>query len=542
MHTARGWRTMYKLVLVDDEEIVRRGLRYFLDWESLGFQIAADFEDGKETIDYLKNHEVDIVLSDIRMAEINGIQLAKHIYENYPQTRVIIISGYKDFEYAQQAIAYNVENYLLKPTKYDEIMEVFQNLKHKLDHKKSTHIQQQQQSVRYDELLPLLKEQFYTDLVMGALRSTNELHKRIQLLSLSLDPAHCPCALIELELCEPEKLAMKREKLTYSLKSIFLAENALFLYKAVFNDYQGLQLLAFPNQTVSQDKLCEQLVTELNEIIARIRNNFDIEIRYRVTATFHDLFELAQFSVPLKLVYSQTQGKDRLESIEYENLLEKYKLFMANVTDGQTEETMSLLDRLLDEFRDLPISFVHRMIMDLFAMVFRYYADRGLVGKIPHETTHNYHIVIEISDLENVRKWAKQYIQDLMVLNVNSKETNAKLIVDAAQKYIMQNFHRDLSLEEVANHVFLNHIYFSRIFKLAVGINYIDYLTQLRIQKAIELLETRQYRIHEITEKVGYLNSKYFARLFKQTTGVSPKDYIRQQSLRSEGAAHENKP
>ncbi|MGO4497666.1 response regulator [Paenibacillus sp. 2RAB27] len=533
---------MYKLVLVDDEEIVRRGLRYFLDWESLGFQIVADFEDGKETIDYLKNNEVDIVLSDIRMAEINGIQLAKHIYENYPQIRVIIISGYKDFEYAQQAIAYNVENYLLKPTKYDEITHVFESLKLKLDQQKSATIHQQQQSVRFDELLPLLKEQFYTDLVMGALRNTNELYKRVQLLSLSLDPTHCPCALVDLELCEPEKLTIKPEKLTYSLKSIFLAENDNFLYKAVFNEYQGMKLLAFPNQAIRQEDLENQLVLEMNEIISRIRNNFDIEIRYDVTATFHNMVELAQFSVPLKLVYEETRGKDRLEPIEYDNLLEKYKLFMAHITDGQIENTMSLLDRFMDEFRDLPISFVHRLIMDLFAMVFRYYADRGLVGKIPHETAHNYHAVIEIGDLENVRKWAKQFIRDLMVLNMNSKETNAKLIVDAAQKYILQNFHRDLSLEEVANHVFLNHIYFSRIFKLAVGINYIDYLTQLRIQKAIELLETRQYKIHEITEKVGYLNSKYFARLFKQTTGVSPKDYIRQQSLRSEGAAHENKP
>lgn len=533
---------MYKLILVDDEEIVRRGLRYFLDWESLGFQIVADFEDGKETIEYLKTHEVDIVLTDIRMAEINGIQLAKHIYENYPQIRVIIISGYKDFEYAQQAIAYNVENYLLKPTKYDVITDVFQNLKLKLDQQKSAHIHQQQQSVRFDELLPLLKEQFYTDLVMGALRNTNELHKRIQLLSLSIDPAHCSCALIELELSEPEKLTIKPEKLTYSLKSIFLAENANFLYKAVFNEYQGMKLLAFPNHTAGQEELGKQLVVELNQIISRIRNNFDIEIRYHVKAIFHNLVELAQFSIPLKLVYEETRGKERLEPIEYDNLLEKYKLFMANMTDGQTEETLSLLDRFMDEFRNLPISFVHRLIMDLFALVFRYYADRGLIGKIPHETAHNYHAVIEINNLEEVRRWAKQFIRELMVLNVNPKETNANLIVEAAQKYIIQNFHRDLSLEEVANHVFLNHIYFSRIFKQTLGINYIDYLTQLRIQKAIELLESRQYKIHEITEKVGYLNSKYFTRLFKQTTGVSPKDYIRGQSLRSKGAENENKP
>ncbi|MBO9605781.1 MAG: response regulator [Paenibacillaceae bacterium] len=533
---------MYKLVLVDDEEIVRKGLRYFLDWESLGFQIVADFEDGKETIDYLTNHEVDIVLSDIRMAEVDGLTLAKNIYEHFPHVRVIIISGYKDFEYAQQAIQYNVEHYLLKPTKYDEITNVFQHLKHKLDKRRNAEFSQQQQSERFNELLPLLKEQFYTDLVMGALRNPDELRKRIRLLSLSLDLDHSPCALIDLELCEMEHMQMAQEKLIYSLKGIFHTENADFLYKSVFNSNRGLKLVAFPHHPLSQNLLRERLIAGLEEIFSRIRNNFDIVIQYRLTAIFDNVIALARFSVPLKLVHESTHGKDRLDLAEYDKLLDKYKLFMANITDGQIEATMSLLDRFLDEFSDLPISFVHRLLMDLFSMAFRFYSDRGMISKAPHETAYDYHAVVEIMDVKEIRTWARQFLSGLMTLNASSRENNANLIVDAAKSYIQNNYHRDLTLEEVANQVFLNHIYFSRIFKQATGINYIEYLTRLRIQKAIELLETREYKIHEITEKVGYLNSKYFTRLFKQATGVTPKDYIRQQSLHSQGAKYENKP
>ena len=128
---------MYKLVVVDDEKAIRKGICKYIDWESMGFEVVADFEDGKETIDYIKNNEVDVVLTDIEMAEVSGLELARYIHENNLLLKTVIISGYKEFEYARKAVEYGVEHYLLKPVRLEEVSQVFAKIKNELDERKA---------------------------------------------------------------------------------------------------------------------------------------------------------------------------------------------------------------------------------------------------------------------------------------------------------------------------------------------------------------------------------------------------------------------
>lgn len=126
---------MYKLVITDDELEIRQGLRNYFPWESLGFEVVKDFSNGKELLEYVENHPVDVIISDIRMPFLSGIELAKTIYEKYPQITLIFLSGYRDFDYAKQAISYGVKHYIVKPTKYSELFEIFTKLKENLDKK-----------------------------------------------------------------------------------------------------------------------------------------------------------------------------------------------------------------------------------------------------------------------------------------------------------------------------------------------------------------------------------------------------------------------
>ena len=118
-------RIMYQFIIVDDEKIIRSGLAKSFDWSSIGFEPVEQFEDGKEAIAYLENNTVDVVLTDVRMYEVSGLELAKYVFENHPQTKVVIISGYKEFNYAQEAMRYGVCDYLLKPLDREEIRKVF---------------------------------------------------------------------------------------------------------------------------------------------------------------------------------------------------------------------------------------------------------------------------------------------------------------------------------------------------------------------------------------------------------------------------------
>jgi two-component system, response regulator YesN len=124
---------MYRLIIVDDEEIIRNGLAGNVDWPSMGFDIHGLFEDGKDAIEFLSRHPVDVVLTDVRMYEVSGLELAQHISEHFPQTVVIILSGYREFEYAQNAIKYGVFDYLLKPVEKSQILDVFSRVRNALD-------------------------------------------------------------------------------------------------------------------------------------------------------------------------------------------------------------------------------------------------------------------------------------------------------------------------------------------------------------------------------------------------------------------------
>ncbi|NLW55253.1 MAG: response regulator [Firmicutes bacterium] len=126
---------MYKLVIVDDEYEIRMGLCRYFPWRELGFEVVGQFADGHQVLEFCQEHHVDVILSDIKMPGIDGISLAKHMYEEKPQIKMVFISGFRDFDYARKALNYGVRDYILKPTKYEELYTVFSKIKEELDNK-----------------------------------------------------------------------------------------------------------------------------------------------------------------------------------------------------------------------------------------------------------------------------------------------------------------------------------------------------------------------------------------------------------------------
>ena len=124
---------MYKLMIVDDEQSIRRGIANGIPWNEWGFEVTAQASNGVEALEMIKQSKPDVVLSDIRMPEMDGVELMKRLNSEYPEIKIIILSGYSDFEYLNTAIKNNITEYLLKPTDIDEFEETFKRLKKKID-------------------------------------------------------------------------------------------------------------------------------------------------------------------------------------------------------------------------------------------------------------------------------------------------------------------------------------------------------------------------------------------------------------------------
>ncbi len=521
---------MYQTILIDDEEIVRKGLLYFLDWHALGFHIVTDFEDGKEAIEFLQANPVDVVLTDIHMAETSGLAVAKWVYHNSPQTKVVIISGYKEFEYAKQAIEYNVEHYLLKPTKYDDMLQVFTMLKKTLDEQAAQHSMRQEEQRRLKELLPLLHEQFVLDVAMGVFRNEEEMVKRGSLIQFDADLQHSPCCLLDIEMAHDASApAVAPEAgILHAIEHIFKSELTAIRYYSIYRSDRRIRMLAIAIQT-KEMTLFRRYLQERNTFIAdEIRRLFGFELYVDDVEAFPGLNVLSAYNKPLQLVFHEEDGKTCLETEEYDKLLQKYKILFSHISEGNLAEVHHLFDRFMDEFSQLPISNVHHLVMDLFAHITQALLEHGILSKEMQKKRYDYHQVVNMKALPEIRAWSKSFLSELMNMLSVQQETCSNDSAELAKAYIMKHFDQELSLDDVAHHVFLHPIYFSRMFKQATGMNYIDFLKQVRVQKAIELLESGQYKIYEIPQLIGYKNREYFTRLFKQATGLSPKKYLHQ--------------
>jgi len=333
------------VIVADDQAIIREHICKFVQETDPIFEIAGSFEDGRDVIEFLKENTVDIIFTDVLMCEITGIDVAEYVYTNKLKTHVVIISAYRDFEFARSAISYGVKDYLIKPTSTKELRKV----------------------------LEALKEEILAD------RQT-------------IDP------FVDIEriisACDAETLALNEGKIL--------------------------------------DMLME-------------------------------------------------------ESVSYEN----YRTHVLQI--------LQLLDKKFAKW-------------DL---------DTALIKKIKSEyinTVWNY-------SKDSLKEWTASNIKKLFGLLRNEDEDKGIAIVRRATEYIKEHYMENISITDVASHVYLNEDYFGRLLKRNLNMSFSDYLTSVRMEEAMRLLRTGKHKIYQIGEKVGYNSSNYFIKSFKAYTGYTPGEY-----------------
>ncbi|MDY7223291.1 response regulator [Halalkalibacterium halodurans] len=523
---------MYKLIVVDDEEVVLEGLRQFIDWNSMGYQLIGCFEDGKDAIDYIQNHEVDVVLTDIDMIHVSGLELAQFIHHHFPQIKTVIVSGHKDFQYAKKAIEYNVEHYLTKPTDINEIISVFQKIKEELDLQIKKEEEEMEYRQRYDEVIPLLKEQFLIHLLSGSISNERELKTRLEAIKFPSMLVHGECCLIHVYL-NPEQgqEGFSNHYLKSTLQRFFNSEREDNYYISSYFDQKTLKVLALSMKKEREKELIHSVEQDITKIKRSVQKNFGVFLTFEKSPMYENVMELSQ-NIHLKMKgYDRnlkTYAKSDLEIKEYRTIIQQYRQFISLIMDGNGKEVEASLNRIFTQLETFSIETSQRLIIDLFSMISHTFVEMGInvfeisKGKVAYQG------VLSMNNIEEIKEWCSDYLQQIIAYyEKRNQKSSSYQIINQAKKYIHLMYHKDISLEDVANYVYLNHVYFSRLFKQQTGTKFSDYLTNLRIDKAIELLKENKYKTYEISEKVGYKSSKYFSRVFKQATGCSPKEYCR---------------
>lgn len=534
--------SLYKILLADDEEEVRKSIIKKIPWEELGFCVVGDAENGEDALEKVNLLEPDLVLTDIKMPYMDGLTLAECIRKENSGIEIVMFSGFDEFEYAKQAIKLNVIEYILKPVNVEELTEILKKIKIKLDNKNAVKRDLEILRENYKKSLPIIKEQFLTDIVHGKL-TAEEI--KAGMLSYELPIANAKIwvvasVLIEIPriMCRPDLRSLHNEKelIPISVQRI-LDEKLEKQYSYVtFRTSMGICIIFGLNGS----KNLSRLVDILSDICKECKKILEVSVTIGVGEFCDNVSKLRESYLESRdaVGYRSSVGSDIAICIQdVENIKKEYLQFdeqseselISVLKFGTVKEISSLVEKLINKIEESKVhlrqqqAYMISIINALMRFIQRYEVE---VSSILGKDRDYFSIIAQLTTLESMQNWLYQACVTISESINRERSNTARNMIQDAKDYILKNFENpDLSVEMVCDYLHISQTYFSTVFKKETGQNYVNYLTDIRLNKAIELLNETEDKTYIIASKVGYQDPNYFSYVFKKKFGVSPSKY-----------------
>ncbi len=529
---------MYSVIIVDDEPVMRKGLVCFVNWEALDCKITFEASNGLEAKEYLESNHADIVIVDIKMPGMDGLQLAKYIYENHPCTKVIILTAYADFSYAQSAIKYNVVDFVVKTNPLEKIPEAVKKAIHliNIQHQREEELKQLESRINHN--MCEMREKLLINIINGVITDEETINAKLQEMNINLDNYFI--LVYDINDMSDEGIEISSEEHDNFLNSI---KNFLSL---AFKDYQHFTVImkkdllftvvSFNN---SHSSACTQeLLMTCNEILSMVENYMKFTVRIGISGMHTNPRELpaayneAQEAL-LDVFYSDNNVSVYMQNnnVHHQNNTLQFHKYVDSILNSiqygkQSDAKASLLE-LFDQYKRNKES-VDQVIVSsmlLCSLCFRLLA--SYTTELPEgfkSESDIYRQIKESKSIQNILDILCHVIDSIYNL-IASKESQCSYIVKEVNKYIMENYNKNITLQTAADYVHVNSSYLSRVYKKETGESIIDAINKIRIDKAKKLLKVHGKKIFEVALEVGIDNPAYFTHVFKKYTGISPKEY-----------------
>lgn len=503
---------MYQVMIIDDEMIVREGIKCLIDWEDYNFEICAEGYDGKDGLKKILEYSPDLVLVDVKMPGMSGIELIREAKKAGFEGKFIILTGYSDFEFAKSAISLGVRAYLLKPIDEDELLENVMELLAELDAKK-----------HLDDYYTLSELKARQQVLQHLLLHTSDreaLRREIKLYGMDFK-YHSFCAAILKDLESTEENGISQDKIDLMVKDLDHTD------KVIMDD--KLILIC---KGKSYDNIKEELLKNNDKIRKRFGDGFFIAIGHTVSywQDLHFSYESARLlseyefsfrdkeAVDIEILKAVTIQEDRDFAEKLLNFIEIGDIGALGNLISEREEYYRV--RLMKEW-DIKvqvtqcISYLHNVLekkydkyRETFKDNYQSYASRMKEAKS---------LSALVEELQGFCEEISKVICEMASENVTKRML----------AYMEKNYGQDLKLESIAKLFNYNSAYLGKIFKKEVGENFNNILDAIRIKNAKRLLQDTDLKVYQISEQVGYSNIDYFYSKFKKYVGISPKEFKR---------------
>lgn len=541
---------MYKLLLVDDEPEVTEGLMVEIDWTRCGFSEVKTAGNGKEAMELFEKMEPDVLITDISMPYMNGLELSEWVRKTYPITRIVILSGHDEFEYAKQAIHLQVEAYVLKPFSAGQLTDTVVEVAKRMDEEREQRGNIELLEEHYRTSLPIVREKFLSSLITRK-QPHKEIASKAAKYGMQLEGEGYVVSIIavnhsdnqnevaaetpSISLAESSDLDLKLFSVSNIASEIWARHE---LGKVFIHQDQVVLFTVSPHS--DQEKMMEQTQDALKEILQSIEKFLRFPVMIGVGTFTKDIDNLkyAYEAAAVALDYRRILGNnliiciDDMENLSHEKLLFdewKEQSLIRAVKLGTEKELEEVIDGLFDEIARVqaPVHEYQHYLLEMVTAIIKmtkvFDSDTEEIFGGGFGILNQYQ---KLNSVQETRAWFGEMCAKVRSRIASQRQHTYKQIVEDAISYTKSHFHEsDLSIAKVCGQLHISAGYFSGLFKKELKLTFGAYLLQLRMEAAKELLRTTELKAFEIADKVGFADPNYFSLSFKKYAGVSAKEY-----------------
>ena len=523
---------MYSIIIADDDKFIQKGLAEGSYWKELGFEVLGTFDDGEQALEFLRSVQVDVVLTDIKMTYMGGIELARYVHEAQLPCKVVFISAYKEFELALQAIQYGVKDYILKPTVEEKIIEVFKKIRKELDEKAKDVELRSQIDTYWRELRPILIEKFVNNLTMGALQDKNVVFQRMKFLYPDINAECCACALVDMEILDYEQFTQKSknygtEQISDAIYSFINFYQDAGYFHVVFKYKGTLRLFIIMKECCgSHEEVFALFEQQLEHFCEAFQEIFAWHAAVKIEKFFRNVYEVMDYQGD---GLHMSAGQENDEIYLQQNKLE----IMDNIREGNIGLAQNIMHNSLSKVLETDLCLGKSFVKDVFAGMTDFLREKNPAELVKMRSFLDYNNVSKLNSAHEIILYCNRIFDRLKSLEDMHVVTDEHNLMNRIVNHVDLHIYEDICLEDIASEFFVSVRHMRRIFKSQTGENFLQYVTARKMEKAKELLQNSEYKVYQVGERLGYKTPRHFAKLFYNHYGYYPSQ-VRQELGESE--------
>lgn len=533
-----------KVFLVEDEMVIRRGIKNSIDWEKEGYIFCGEASDGELAYPMIIKEKPDILITDIRMPFMDGLELCKLVKKELPNIKILILSGYDEFDYAKEAIRLGVTEYLLKPISSGKLLEALNGVSESIRREKEDkdlvrkYMEEMRENIEHE------KQKFFEQMIAGNLSMADALEtgKKYE---MNLSAGMYNLLLFRFTLGkENRKSGELLREAEYAIEK--LTERLEY----VFEFQRGVEGWAFLLMADNEEQMSER-VKELSKDLEEIMKNYSTIAYFggigQPVARLRELEEsfreaeralAARFTMELNRIISvedirMAQNVDTLDDIEITSFgeIEKTRTMLEKfLNNGAEDEIDEFVDVYINELPEENLKSVlmrQYIIMDAYIVMMSFCEKiEGIEGEMQAQSEELKNSMKTIQTLEEIKNYIRMLLKKIIGVRDTISGRRYSDIIEIAKDQIRKTYMSDeISLNTIAAEVGMSPSYFSSIFSKEMGKTFVEYLTEIRMDRAKELLMCSSMKTSEIGYEVGYKDPHYFSYIFKKTQNCTPKEF-----------------